>query len=767
MKHINLSEWALEHPSMVLYLIIVLLVGGVLAFFNLGRAEDPDFTFKVMVVRTQWPGATAAEVESELTERIEKKLQETPYVDVLKSASRAGESLVFIILKDYTPKAEVPESWRQVRKKLDDIKHQLPPGVQGPFPNDEFGDVYVNIYALSGDGYDMGQLRREADRLARELRAVPDVKKVDLLGVQDEKIYVEVAPAKLASLGLTPAVVAEALAKQNAVAPAGFVETASDRVRLRVTGGFDSVERIRNADLAVGGRTFRLGDIAEVKRGLADPPSPRLRVAGKDAVGIAVAMTRGGNAISLGGKLKGEIERLSQDLPLGMEVATVADQPAVAQAALKLFLQSLGEALVIVLAVSFLSLGFRTGLVVALSIPLVLAMTFLLMKVFGIDLHRISLGALIIALGTAGRRRHHRRRDDGGENRAGLGKGPRRHLRLYFDRVPDADRHADHRGRLHAGRLRQVRRGRVRLRHLRRHHHRAADLVDRRRGVHALSRLQAARREGAAQVRRGASRGCVRHAFLQALPRAGGVVPAPALDGDRADGGGFRAGHGGLQHRRAEAVLPAVVAARAAGRSVAAAGGFAQGHGKRRETRRDAAQGRRQDCLLLLLHRQRRAAFLPAARPATVQRQLRPAGDRDQGLRRTRGGAQPADGRLRCARRFLEPPACPRAAAGERAAGRLPGGVPGDGRGLRDLAPHLGRSGGRDARQPQRARRASRLEREGQGGPRRDRPGPRPRARRFQPGRGAGPAGAPGRRDADPVSRRRPADRHRVEGARG
>ena len=399
MKNINLSEWALEHPSMVLYLIIVLMVGGVVAFFQLGRAEDPDFTFKVMVVRTQWPGATAREVESELTERIEKKLQETPYVDVVKSASRAGESLVFIILKDYTPKPEVPEAWRQVRKKLDDIRHQLPAGVQGPFPNDEFGDVYVNIYALSGDGYDMGTLRREAERLARELRTVADVKKVDLLGVQDEKIYVEVAPARLASLGITPAQVAEALAKQNAVAPAGFVETATDRVRLRVTGAFDSVERIRGADLAVGGRHFRLGDIAEVSRGLADPPSPRMRVGGKDAIGIAVAMARGGNAIKLGETLRANIDRLARDLPAGLAVATVADQPAVAGLALKLFLQSLAEAIAIVLAVSFLSLGFRTGLVVALSIPLVLAMTFLLMKVFGIDLHRISLGALIIALG--------------------------------------------------------------------------------------------------------------------------------------------------------------------------------------------------------------------------------------------------------------------------------------------------------------------------------------------------------------------------------
>lgn len=399
MKNLNLSEWALEHPSMVLYLMIVLMVGGVLAFFQLGRAEDPDFTFKVMVVRTQWPGATASEVEAELTERIEKKLQETPYVDVIKSASRAGESLVFILLKDFTPKAEVPEAWRQVRKKLDDIKQQMPAGVQGPFPNDEFGDVYVNIYALTGDGYDQAELRRQAVRLARELRAVADVKKVDLLGVQDEKIYIEVAPPRLAALGITPAQVAEALTKQNAVAPAGFVETSSDRVRLRVSGGFDTVEQIRATPLAVGGRQFRLGDIATVTRGLADPPNARMRLGGKDAVGIAVVMAKGGNAIQLGANLRAATLRLSRELPLGMAVDTVADQPAVAQVALNLFMQTLAEAVAIVLAVSFLSLGFRTGLVVALSIPLVLAMTFLLMKFFGIDLHRISLGALIISLG--------------------------------------------------------------------------------------------------------------------------------------------------------------------------------------------------------------------------------------------------------------------------------------------------------------------------------------------------------------------------------
>jgi len=399
MKHLNLSEWSLKHPSMVLYLMIVLMVAGVLSYLKLGRAEDPDFTFKVMVVRTLWPGATAREVEQELTERIEKKLSETPWVDVVRSASKPGESLVFVILKDFTPKPEVPEAWRQVRKKLDDIAHTLPAGVQGPFPNDEFGDVQVNIFALTGDGFDLGALRKEAERIARELKRVPDVKKVELIGVQPEKIYVEVAPARLASLGLAPAQVFDALQRQNAVAAAGFIETDTDRVRLRVSGPFDTAESIRDTDLAVAGRHFRLGDIAEVKRGYADPASPRMRVAGKDAVGIGVVMDKGGDVIHLGENLKAALARLAADLPVGIDVHTVADQPETVQMSIRLFVQSLAEAMAIVLAVSFLSLGWRTGTVVALSIPLVLAVTFFLMKVFGIDLQRISLGALVIALG--------------------------------------------------------------------------------------------------------------------------------------------------------------------------------------------------------------------------------------------------------------------------------------------------------------------------------------------------------------------------------
>jgi multidrug efflux pump len=286
-----------------------------------------------------------------------------------------------------------------VRKKLDDIQATLPAGVQGPFPNDEFGDVSVSIFALTGDGFDVAELRRTADRMARELYRVPDVKKVELLGVQDEKIYVEASPARLASLGLTPAAVFEAMQRQNAVTPAGFVETGSDRVRLRVSGPFDLAEKIRDTDLAAGGRHFRLADIANVTRGLADPPSPRMRFGGKDAIGIAVVMAKGGDVIHLGENLKSAMARMQADLPAGIDVDVVADQPEVVKTSIELFVDSLGEAIAIVLAVSFLSLGLRTGTVVALSIPLVLAVTFLMMRIFGIDLQRISLGALVIALG--------------------------------------------------------------------------------------------------------------------------------------------------------------------------------------------------------------------------------------------------------------------------------------------------------------------------------------------------------------------------------
>jgi multidrug efflux pump len=399
MKGPNLSAWALTHQSMVVFLILVLSGAGIISYMNLGRSEDPDFTFKVMVVRTLWPGATAQEVERELSERIEKKLQEAPWVDVIRSASKPGESLVFVILKDYTPKKDVPDAWYQVRKKLNDIRQTLPAGVQGPFPNDEFGDVQINIFALTGDGFDLAALRRYADRIALDLKAVPDVKRVEMIGVQEEKIYIDASPTRLASFGITPQQISEALQKQNAVNPAGFIETDTNRIRMRVSGSFDTVEHVRDADLLVNGQHFRLGDIAKVTRGLSDPASPTMRVKGQPAIGLGVVMAKGGNVIDLGENLQQAMQKISAELPAGVEVHVVANQPEVVKGSIKLFEESLAEAVLIVLAVTFLSLGWRTGTVVALSIPLVLAITFFMMKLFGIDLQRISLGALVIALG--------------------------------------------------------------------------------------------------------------------------------------------------------------------------------------------------------------------------------------------------------------------------------------------------------------------------------------------------------------------------------
>ncbi len=399
MKGPNLSAWALTHQSMVVFLILVLSGAGIISYMNLGRSEDPDFTFKVMVVRTLWPGATAQEVERELSERIEKKLQEVPWVDVIRSASKPGESLVFVILKDYTPKKEVPDAWYQVRKKLNDIRQTLPAGVQGPFPNDEFGDVQINIFALTGDGFDLAALRRYADRIALDLKAVPDVKRVEMIGVQEEKIYIDASPTRLASFGITPQQISEALQKQNAVNPAGFIETDTNRIRIRVSGGFDTVAHVRDADLLVNGQHFRLGDIAKVTRGLSDPASPTMRVKGQPAIGLGVVMAKGGNVIDLGENLQQAMQKITAELPAGVEVHVVANQPEVVKGSIKLFEESLAEAVLIVLAVTFLSLGWRTGTVVALSIPLVLAITFFMMKLFGIDLQRISLGALVIALG--------------------------------------------------------------------------------------------------------------------------------------------------------------------------------------------------------------------------------------------------------------------------------------------------------------------------------------------------------------------------------
>ena len=395
----NLSTWALKNRSLVRYLMVLLGIMGAIAYGRLGQSEDPPFTFKVMVVRTLWPGATAEEVAEQITEKIEKKLLQTGRYEFIRAYSRPGESQVMYVAPDGLPSPEIPELWYQVRKKVSDIRHELPQGVIGPFFNDEFGDTFGNIYALTGNGFDYATLKDYAERLQLELQRVPDVAKVELLGLQDEKIWIEISNTKLATLGVPLPAVQEALEQQNAVVPAGFFETTSERVQLRVTGRFDSVEAIRNFPIRVGDRNFRIGDVAEVRRSFSDPPAPRMRFMGEDAIGLAVSMRNGGDIIQLGKILEAEFARLQQTLPVGMELRKVSDQPAAVRASVGEFVRVLIEAVAIVLLVSFFSLGFRTGLVVALSIPLVLAMTFAAMAYFDIGLHKISLGALVLALG--------------------------------------------------------------------------------------------------------------------------------------------------------------------------------------------------------------------------------------------------------------------------------------------------------------------------------------------------------------------------------
>ena len=395
----NLSEWALNHRPLVFYLIVVCAVMGVLAYGRLGQSEDPPFTFKVMVIKTNWPGASARDVEQQVTDRIERKLQDVPNVDYVRSYSRPGESMVFFAIRDTIPAGEVPETFYQVRKRVGDIRHTLPTGIQGPYFNDEFGDTYTNIYALTGDGFGYRQLKEFGDRLRAELLRVPGVAKVDFIGEQDEKIFVELSNSKLATLGIEPAQIFATLTTQNAIAAAGVFDTAADRIYLRPSGAFASVEAIRDISIRAGNRVFRLGDIATVSRAYADPPQQKMRFHGRETLGLGITMAKGGDVIELGHALDAEVKRVGALLPAGVEIEGVASMPKAVQRSVNDFVRSLAEAVIIVLAVSLVSLGLRTGLVVAISIPLVLAITFTCMWLFDIGLHKISLGALILSLG--------------------------------------------------------------------------------------------------------------------------------------------------------------------------------------------------------------------------------------------------------------------------------------------------------------------------------------------------------------------------------
>jgi multidrug efflux pump subunit AcrB len=399
MKRFNLSEWAITHQALVLFMIMVLAAAGAYSYFNLGRAEDPSFTIKTMVVNVAWPGATATEMQTQVADKIEKKLQELPYLDRVESYSQPGVSFIQVYLIDQTPPARVKELWYQVRKKVGDIKGDLPSGVNGPYFNDEYGDVYSNIYMLSADGLTFADLKARAEDIRQRLLRVPNVNKVDIIGEQPQKIFIELNHAKLATLGISPQQIFDSVARQNTVTSGGSVDTAADRINLRVTGAFTGAEAIAAVPVQVGGNIFRLGDIATVKRGYQDPPSFIVREGGKPALGLGVSMQDGANLITLGANLKEAMAAVTAELPVGIEVTQIADQPTIVGQSVSEFVETFVEALGIVLLVSFLSLGWRAGIVVALSVPLVLAIVLTIMYAAGIDLHRITLGALIIALG--------------------------------------------------------------------------------------------------------------------------------------------------------------------------------------------------------------------------------------------------------------------------------------------------------------------------------------------------------------------------------
>jgi multidrug efflux pump len=395
----NLSSWTLRHQALVVFLLVLITLFGVLSYSKLAQSEDPPFTFKVMVVRTFWPGATARQVQEEVTDRIARKLQESPDLDFMRSYSRPGESTLFFTIKDSAPPAQVPQAWYQVRKKVGDIANTLPAGIQGPFFNDEFGDVYTNIYALEGDGFSFAQLHDYAERLRTELLRVPNVNKVDFIADQEQRVYVEIANAQLAKLGLTPQQIGDAVNAQNAVAGAGLFTTANDRVYVRPSGQFVDEQKIGDTLIRVNGRVIRLGDIATIRRGYTDPPEQYMRFNNQPVLGIGVTMDPSGDVVVLGKALDAGTARLRASLPAGLKLVQVASMPTAVRHSVDDFIEAVAEAIGIVLIVSLISLGARTGMVVVISIPLVLAATVLFMYLFNIGLHKVSLGTLILALG--------------------------------------------------------------------------------------------------------------------------------------------------------------------------------------------------------------------------------------------------------------------------------------------------------------------------------------------------------------------------------
>jgi multidrug efflux pump subunit AcrB len=395
----NLSAWALRHQQLVIFLIGLMTLFGVIGYTQLAQSEDPPFTFRTMVIKTYWPGAASRDVQEQITDRIGRQLQAAPYVDNIKSYSRPGESMIFFAMKDSAPVKEVPETWYQVRKKVGDIRATLPKGAVGPFFNDEFGDVYTNIYALEGDGFTPAQLHDYADKLRTVLLRVPGVAKVEYFGDPDQHIFVEISNAQLTRLSITPQQLAQAIDAQNTVAPVGTITTADDRVFVRPSGAFKDEQALADMLITVNKRAFRLGDIATIKRGYDDPPVTQMRLGGQAVLGIGVTMQKGGDVINLGKALDARTAELQGSLPAGLKLAAVSSMPHAVKHSVDDFVEAVGEAVAIVLVVSLISLGLRTGMVVVITIPIVLAVTALCMHLFGIGLDKVSLGTLVLALG--------------------------------------------------------------------------------------------------------------------------------------------------------------------------------------------------------------------------------------------------------------------------------------------------------------------------------------------------------------------------------
>ncbi len=395
----NLSAWALHNQVLVLYFIVLTVIAGAVAYTHLGQSEDPPFTFKVMLVRSTWPGASALEMESQVTDKIEKKLQEIPAIDYTSSYSRPGEAVVFIVIKDDTFSEKIPELWYQVRKKIGDIRHTFPAGLESLTFNDEFSDVYGTLYALTADGLTPQQLKRQAEWVRARLLKVAEIEKIDLFGEQPQRIIIEISNQRLTSLGISPAQLAQSIQQQNQVATAGTFDVGPERIRLDLSGRLESLDALRQLPIRAGNQSLTLGEVATIRRGYADPPAQRIRFNGSPALMIGVSMQQGGDVIALGKALNVATKHIQQQLPVGVTLHLVTSQPDIVQHSVNDFVRSLAEALLIVLAVSLLSLGWRTGIVVAISIPIVLAGTFLCMDWLEIGLHKISLGALILALG--------------------------------------------------------------------------------------------------------------------------------------------------------------------------------------------------------------------------------------------------------------------------------------------------------------------------------------------------------------------------------